>query len=514
MKLKAAVKKDLLAFLKNHWKFILLSAGYFVSRLIFLDTDFHILEPDEGIYYGQVNIFSQQINYTFPLSSIVASWLYSLTNTWGALVHLRLLSVLGGFLVGVGLYSIGKSIKNQTIAIFSPLLFWLLPLSFFYTRSGTSNMFSLGWAVLSLGVFIASNKGSEVKNGVLSGILFVISILAKLSSTIFLFGFLSLYLLDKENFKKVLSIFVKTVVILLSMSLVILYVTYGRILFSSVGVFLHPTYNPELSLSESLFKFGWYLSPPVLLLLFIGIAMWFCDTSKRKQSLTLEKGQRIFERLKQVVGVRKPALPSIVSLLIPSVISLLLFNPSPEYFLILTPLVALLGGYVLSRFSYHLLKVVFILAIIPWTYTAFMATNHISLRSIKKTVEEIMANNTYLPIYSTVDPESLSFYLDQPVSLLSKNALNGGVIITDVQSTDLTLHSSDQKFLEAREVLSLLPDRKKVFTYTDPYNHFPVSPEGNVFTIYLIPSSFSGESSEDVEFFKPFNTKLHLPNEN
>jgi hypothetical protein len=155
----------------------------------------------------------------------------------------RFISVLFGFLTMLGIYKLGKTYFSQKIALFSALLYTMIPIFSFYDRQALMEA-----GVGAVGVWVVWFalrfwKKGETKDAVLTGILLGVGYFMKSSSLIFLLAF---FLMSGWFFWKKQIVTIKSIL-------------YSGCSFMSVIVLLllQPRFWETLS-SNSRYGFGLY----------------------------------------------------------------------------------------------------------------------------------------------------------------------------------------------------------------------------------------------------------------
>ena len=415
------------------------------------------------------------------------------------------------------------------MGIFTALLYWLLPLSFFYSRIGLPDMLILGLCSLSFVFFLQSRK--QKIYAYVSGILFSLMLLINTSALILLLFPAMVFLVWPGLFGKPLRIMTKTMLVTTGLPSVIFWVWYIRTL-SNQHEFLLLSNFPKLfdysiKNHDYLKNFVSYLSFPVGLGFILGLGYLMKVVFHERKHLyshslfknplalvdkdnlktwRLKLKSLINLRLSQKLDLSYEAFSAEVSilLLIPAVLYNLLFGFSPRDFLFLLFPVALILGLVIDKFIPKL-KWLFLILIVPWTFYSWQGTLDPSINQVKIHLDSLMRNNDSLPIYATFEPETLSHILGYPIKLLSPEALNGGIIISETQATSILENTNRPEYLQSKQVLSQIPSRKLSWVYTDLRNYYPMNNVGNVFKIYFIPQRLDSDSPEDVQLYLPFN---------
>ncbi|NMC36079.1 hypothetical protein GYA49_03455 [Candidatus Beckwithbacteria bacterium] len=482
------MKKQILIFLKRHTGFIIFSLLFFLSHLLYLDTDFHVLEPDEGLFYS----FVQQVKMghwpvfdghlfleTFPLFIFLSAWLDKLTHVWGIFVAQRLLAIIGTYLLCLGMYIFGLAHKHKDFGLVAAYLVWLMPLSFFYSQTGTMDMLYLGLASLSIALLILNLQKSKTHHLLLAGILLALAILIKFTTCIFLLSPLVIWILyGKKIIKKLAYYYLGAGIVVGFILIPYWYIFKNNFVAQALnypGQHFLNLFNFRVHLATLYIyiqKSTFLFSPFLALLSLLGMLTLLFLVIKLAKKQNTNSWQDQY-------------MSHILIFFVPAFIFLYLFNFSPRYALLLVPALGLLGSYFLtSLFSRKTIYIALII-VLPWTYQAWLATQHISIRETKQYV--LTLKKAYdLPIYASFEPEKLSTYFDLPIRLLSPEALKGGIIITDERKTELMANLSEEPYMAMKETWQKLDASKQVWLYTDIYNHFPVDSRNNVFKVYLI----------------------------
>ncbi|MGI5828348.1 MAG: hypothetical protein ACOX6V_05000 [Patescibacteria group bacterium] len=143
----------LVPFIKAHRILILLVCSYVVSRFILLDSDFHIYESEEIKYQAAATLVTTPDAYpglnlnTFSLLSFIPTTLF---NGPGSFVGVRILSIIGGLLVGGAMYVFWLQKNKKDIGLVSALIFWLMPISVFTQELVYRQCLLWGWIWLLL----------------------------------------------------------------------------------------------------------------------------------------------------------------------------------------------------------------------------------------------------------------------------------------------------------------------------------------------------------------------------
>ena len=372
-----------LKYVWNHHRwFVILSACYAVSRLFYLDTDFHFLEPDEVIYYdlarqfGEVawpwyegKIYLEQFPL-FPMLSSVLNWI---TSWWGTLIGVRLLSVIGAGIAGWGLYYYADTRNNRSLGLTAAAIYWLFPLSIFYSRSGTYDMFFIGLVVASWAIFVTPSTQSTFSRFgqwlkaiiakpnhswdanrlvLFSALLFVAAILTKTLAIVFLLSFV---ILADSNFGRYKELFLNWFAIVASLILFVVglyWVGFGdefwlqlsdlpaRHMVAWWNIRLHTAV-----LWEYLRKIDWYLSWPGVVSLLLGLGYLGYQKTQFFSRLLDWWVENFCQWLAWIQRKKIPkstvTLPAlghqlieVGSLLLPALIGLYLFDFSPRYALL------------------------------------------------------------------------------------------------------------------------------------------------------------------------------------
>lgn len=452
---------------KKHTFLLILLAIFLITRLLFLNSGLNLLEPDESDYQFVADGFSkgwptlrgELYIEQFPLFHFLA-YLLNFLKSFGPYAPVRLLSIIGAFLVGISLYLWAREKLSEKIGLWTMVVFWLIPLSSFYSRNGTLDMLMLGF--LSMSFYFFEKKSSRQRiSGILAGIFFSLAFLTKNTALIFLIYYCLSSFFNKQKVKRFLWFLVST-----TTSVLLAYGPYWYFFKNTttttkemVSKHFLPLANIKVHLATLwiyITKAGFYISWPVVLLSILGIF-------------------GLLKNFKKTSG----AFWS----LIPWLIFVFLFDHSPRYFLFLTPAIALLASFALSKIKPLFLKIIIILLILPANFIALKSTWH---QGIEESTRQVLNLNNDTPIYSTFDPEKLERIVGKKVSLLNSQATQSGVVVIDKRKTELLLALRESQWKEAYETLNWIKKNKKpVWVYNDPYPHFPGTNKSNEFKIYI-----------------------------
>jgi 4-amino-4-deoxy-L-arabinose transferase-like glycosyltransferase len=515
--------QTLASMMKRTVPYIILSIVCIYFRIPFLDSDFHILEPDEGLFYGLMKqwqdgrwplYYGRPFVETFPLFTFLASKLDPLVKNLGIFASLRLLSVFGALVLGISLFYYWTVQKNTKSAWIAPLTLWFIPLFYFYSLSGTMDVLYISLASSSVLLLVISLDHKRDLSH-LSALLFSLAVLIKFSAWIFVPSFVCLWLLTAGNVK-VWKKFTITLVGILGIVFIPYLMMYGTEMIRQ-SIQYPSRHLLPLNISIHLYTWQkylqnspWWLSWPFALVTGIGIlSMVRKKPDRALLGVAGHNGGQAIRYIKNVLinitalkrkcaAVHLKHIETIshtlvsLLLLVPGLLFISLFDFSPRYYLLLIPAFVYIYSWIFSSYHLSVAAVIFI-SLLPFTYTAWLATQHMAIRSLKKIVLETSLNHSSLGIYATIDPEKLEAYFDTKVALLSPQATQGGIIITDEIKTRLFAGFSQNEYKQMLATLDQICDRKRIFTYTDPLIHFPVSSASNTYTVYLIPQGISLE---------------------
>ncbi|MGI5828349.1 MAG: hypothetical protein ACOX6V_05005 [Patescibacteria group bacterium] len=244
-------------------------------------------------------------------------------------------------------------------------------------------------------------------------------------------------------------------------------------------------------------KIFWYISWPLALLVGIGLIVYIARVLVGKIGVL----PRSLKVQKDVSEVEFGVVRQWLIIFFPFVFLTLCFlSFNPKHFLLISPLFVFLAAFGWKHFFSRKAVLLLILLAIPYTYPVWFATAHVVGRELKTQVDTVRETNLYLPVYTTLNSELLSYYFRIPIRMLTEDAFNGAIIINAKSNSLTTFYESAR----SERVMSRLPERKLLWTYTDTYSHFPYHPYGSVYHIYMIPTYFLDEDPKDVEFFSPF----------
>jgi len=440
--------------------------GFFLSRLYRIGNGLNLLEPDESDYQFVADGFSsgwpilrgELYLEQFPLFTFLA-YLVRPLKIFGPYLPVRFWAAGGALMVGIGLYYWVKERVSWEAGIWSLILFWLLPLSLFYSRSGTLDMLMMGFAFLSF-YFFEKEKRIAKRLGIIAGIFFGLAVLTKTAALVFSLYFLLTGYFNKERRKRFIWFFIG--------SGLLLFFSYGPFWLyfrESMGqthnlVERHflPLFNPTVHLAVVwiyLSKLAFFLSWPIILLTILG-------------------GFFINSRKKTTKGV--------VFGLLPWLFFIFLFDYSPRYLLLLTPSVAILSGIAISRLRLAFLKLIILFLILPASLIAWQSTWHQGMEAAAKQVSRLSSE---VALYATFDPEKFERSVGRNVSLLVPEATESGIVVVDERKSELLLSFTEPKFQEARRILDWIrTEAQPAWEYQDPWPHFPGTDKGNKFMIY------------------------------
>jgi len=447
----------------------LLLALFFLSRFLFIDSGLNLLEPDESDYQFVSDGFAKgwpilrgELYFEqFPLFHFLA-YLLSFLKILGPYVPVRFLSIVGTLLVGISLYLWAKEKLSSKAALWTAAIFWLIPLSLFYSRSGTLDMLMLGFLSVSF-YFFEKRNSQEKKWGILAGIFFTLGSLTKNTALVFLIYYSLSLLFNRNQVKKFFWFaFSATASILLSYGPYWYFFKNTDTTSTAANMFsrhLLPLTNIKVHLATFwiyIAKAGFYISWPIIFLFIFGVFV-------------------SLKKINKTSGIFLKAVPWLVFIF--------LFDHSARYFLLLAPAVSLFAGFALSQIKPSFLKMVFIFLILPASYTAFSSTLH---QGVEKSACQVLALNKNVPIYTTFDPEKFERTVGKETSLLENEATQSGIVVVDQRKTELMLSLTEPPFKEAKKILKWLKENKKpVWEYNDSHPHFPATTLPNKFQIYL-----------------------------
>src|SRR5690606_8399340 len=119
-------------------------------------------------------------NYLTYLS-IPAAWLQELFPTWGSVIGVRLVALLGSLCCFVGLYLLGIQHQNKQFGLQNTLFFIAIPISFYYTQVGEFAIVASGLYLLSLALFTDALKTQSQRSIQLSALLCALLILLNIT---------------------------------------------------------------------------------------------------------------------------------------------------------------------------------------------------------------------------------------------------------------------------------------------------------------------------------------------
>jgi len=440
--------------------------GFFLSRFYRIGSGLNLLEPDESDYQFVADGFSsgwpilrgELYLEQFPLFSFLA-YLVRPLKIFGPYLPVRFWAAGGALMAGIGLYYWVKERVSWEAGIWSLILFWLLPLSLFYSRSGTLDMLMMGFAFLSF-YFFEKEKGETKQLGIIAGIFFGLAILTKTAALAFGLYFLLTGYFSKERRKRLIWFFIGS-----GLFLFFSYGPYWLYFRESIGQthnlierHLLPLFNYRVHLAVVwiyLSKLAFFLSWPVILLIVLGGFF---------------------------VSGRKEVVRGVIFSLLPWLFFIFLFDYSPRYLLLLTPLVAILSGIGISRLRPAFLKLVILLLILHASLIAWQSTWHQGMEVAAKQVSKL---SNEVALYATFDPEKFERSIGRSVSLLVPEATQSGIVVVDERKSELLLSFTEPKFQEARRTFDWIrTETQPAWEYQDPWPHFPGTNKRNKFMIY------------------------------
>jgi hypothetical protein len=470
-------KNKLIQVIKTHRYFIIVSLIYFISRLVKLNTDFNVLEPDEIDYWhvsrGFVHGWWPTLRgalyvENFPLFPYFAFLLSKLIPSEAYLVPLRLLSVFGSYLVGSSMYLFFKNKKYSQLSLVAPTIFWLIPLSLYYSRTGTQEMLFLGLAYLGIILFINSSKKNKFKS-VLSALFLALAVLTKTNALVFLLTPALITFLKPKKYLKPLIRFGISLLLFLSLALIPFYLRFGQEFISQSKSLptkhLLPLINLRVHLATQyiyLQKLPYLLSLAFLTILILGIFQLMKSRNKTKHIIT-----------------------ELICLIIPGLLFIYLFDYSPRYLLILLPSLIIVSSF--SFLKFKKITIILLILILPFSFRAYQATLHTWSRQLKPIIQTYSNDHRLSSVYSTFEWNKLSYYFDQNVRLLTPSATNSAnLIIIDQRKSELMLSLTESEFQEAKATYDYLQTQEPIYTINDPYNHFPGDRRPNTFNLYFL----------------------------
>lgn len=464
---------------------IILLTLFIVTRLSFLNTGLNIIEPDEQDYQAIATsaangwpLYWQGQPYfeKFPLFIYLGYFLgkaFPILFTWGPYVNLRLIAVLSSFGLTWLFFNYLRKRLDFTSAFLSTVFLLLTPLLLFYSRQGTYEAFFLFFGFLFFYFFDQyKNQLNPKKVFILAGLL-TLAVLAKhINILLFILpGFHTLKLFLKTGLKSRLAwqYLLIPCFSLLAITLILLPVylySPALIIDQFIGVsqqffITHP--KTFFSILINFLKLSpYWLSWPVIVLSLAGLVY----------SLKL--------------------LHQSLNHLLVLAIGLLYINSyyiTPRSFIFIVPYLLISLGYAISYLKNiqlgRIILVFMLLISIFQAKIAFSATRH---HGVEASLDKIktLYQQTSLPIYSTFEADKLTDITQLPISLLSPQATNSGIILTDKRKTELMLALSEPDWQAAKFTLDWIETHSQpVWQYRDPLSHFPGANLSNTFSIYV-----------------------------
>ncbi len=459
-------RQVLLLSVQKHFPFLLLSLVYFLSRCLFFDTDSHFLTASERYYLKEMHDFLNGVKGVWQVSvfSTLASIVEKLMNGVGTFSSLRILSVIGGFIAGLSLYILGRKWWKSSVALVSTSIFWLVPLTFYYSRLGSGEMLVLGLSLLGLVLLVNQPFKTKLNLIFVLGLL-LLAALIDYKAVIFIVSAVILFV-TKE--KKCQYTSTEIIGLLSLISGFVLLLLLDRSYNSTA-------YQPSASLQNIPWVFSW----PVLICLLI---LTYSQIRKVTQNQL-----SFFDQVKHLLFSKSLCFRFFLATGV-SLTVLLTSNFSYSSLVYITPFVALGCGYWITSLPFKKLSWLFLLTLLPWTYQAWQATLHTSLREVKEKVTELSNNHLFTPIYTSFDSGSFSDYINKPVQPVSMEVFNtGGIVVVDETSFFQLCDYQNNYSPLVLEKLHALEDYNLVWKSTVVYNHFPVSQQRSVVKIYLFP---------------------------
>lgn len=286
-------------FLLKNKTILMLSFIYFLFRLINL-TSIPIFN-DEAIYldwgWREIHYPNNLFYSLFDGKQPFLMWMFGISESFFSdpLFAGRLISVITGFLTGLGIYYIGKKYFGRNIARYSFLFYIVIPLFSFFDRQALmeSAISSVGvWSCYFLiNIFNEKDRKSSIMLGIILGIGFFIksTVLIFFISAIILSFFYLIKQADKQKKKIIQYIFLSFLI-----SQIILIFLYTQDKFWS-SLSMNNRYSLTITeimsfpfsrwfqtIKNSLELEFWYLTPLPLILGTAGIINIFKRNTKRK----------------------------------------------------------------------------------------------------------------------------------------------------------------------------------------------------------------------------------------
>ncbi len=469
---------------------LLLFAVFLLSRFWKLNSGLNLLEPDEWDYQNISQSFTRGIIPAwkgqpylekFPLFVFLGFLIekfFKVTFWLGPYGNLRLLSVISnGLSVGLLILWLRKNV-NSWISLTTGFIFILTPLILFYSRVGTLDSFATFFAVLSF-YFFASNLGHLTpKKAIWIASLITLAILAKQVNLILLclpasLLFYELVLERKINRQPILIIIF--VFLFLGSILGLIGLLQKQISPTAIGTlgekFL--VISPIRAFNQLIVyvqRSNYWLSLPMLIWLSLGMVL------------------ALIKRYKEII------IWLIGGLILAWIVLLAFYGRvTPRNFLAGIPFLLMLASLGYDRYlTKKTRKIIFlwsgimIFLLIPKSYEAWRSGNH---NGVEKAVSEVKKNldqSLELPVFATFDQEKISELVDQPVSFLTPESTQGGIILTDQRKTELMVNFEQTEFQTEKKVINWLNMNSQAeWEYKDDLPYFPGSGQSNVFKVYV-----------------------------
>src|SRR3989344_4720586 len=430
----------------------LLVAVFFISfvasRLYALGGGLNVLEPDEWDYQ---HIAGSLRNYSWPrwhgevfLSKYPAfvflgyglGLAFPQLFRWGPYVNLRLIAVFSDavFLVAMGLllrrYHISKLLTVMTL-----LIGLFIPLHWFYSRTGTYEMWHVAFAAVSLLTFMKwRDFRRDLRLIILSGASTIVTLII---------GLLPL-LYYRNQF----------------------YAQFFR-LYEGFFVFQPRAF---VAIWWEYFKLSPYLlSWPIVGLSLLGL-------------VTLVKNYKRW--------------PEIILLIVVEVMYLGSYYINARSFVLVLLIIMVLVGWGLERLQRSLrsacqittVVVLLLSAMFLQGRIAFESSLHISYEKALETIRLIKKEKATYSIFDTIDPKKTAGSLPEySVRLLNKEATRSAIVLADELKTPLMLNLTEPEFRQARETFQIIRQKySPQVIINDPWPHFPGSDKNNAYSIYVI----------------------------
>lgn len=457
-----------------------------LSRLLFIGSGLNVLEPDEWDYQ---NIAQSLETNPWPVwhdkpylekhfSFIYIAYYFGKAFPWlftiGPYVNLRLISVLADLGLLISSYFILKKLSNDQKLIISTLLFFIfIPLHWFYARSGTYEVWFSFFSSIFLLSFMRWKANPLKQNSYLMGLIWGLAVLAKHINVLFLIlplvYFINFYKDKKIKAYNFISFCLASFLVLLIGLLPVLW-QWSEFINQYIGVpqsfFI---LNPKAFLAiwlEYLKKSWYWLSPPVLILIGLGLI-------------------RLFQK----------RINYILLVFLVCCIYLGIYYVTPRSFFILIPLLPMIMLYALefidaklSVSKFNLIIILFFLTQIPFSLKAYDSTRHYAFEKAKKAIIKYQKENPNFKVYTTIDPIKVTRSFPFKVDYLNQQASSSAIILADRVQSELMFNFSEAQFKIARsQYLEIEKNYQAKEIIYDPYPHFPTSLKDNVFKIFILP---------------------------